>query len=228
MADEPNGGGQGADPTQAFQNRLKKHGDDAMAFATVLFDENFQLRSKNRDLEGKVPSDGSTVLNKADSARWAKYNELGKVEDLEKLKTDHEELKTKAATYERTEDLRKVADAGWSLAALKDFDALEPGLEYVVKDEKRDGKDVKVAYVKADGKERPLEEYAKEKRPHLMASLKEEGQQVDAKRGLERSPRPAGGDNIFEATRKEEKARQEAQAKPATLRERFRGAVARN
>ena len=67
MPDEPNNV---PDPAHAFQGLLAKHNNDATAVAAKLFDENFQLRTKNRELSDKLPKDGSTVLTADEAKAW--------------------------------------------------------------------------------------------------------------------------------------------------------------
>ena len=199
-------GGQGADPTQAFQNRLKKYDGDALQFATVLFDENFRQRNRIRDLEAKVPGEDSAVLKKEDADRLAAFDALGlKPEDAKKKIDGLAEVEKERDTLRRETSLRAVADAGYSFDALRDFDALEPGLEYVVKDEKKDGKDVKAVYVKVEGKERPLDEYAAEKRPAQAKILRAEGGQQQGRQwpSQDAGGKPPQGETVYDKHVKE-------------------------
>jgi hypothetical protein len=164
---------QGADNEQ-IQRLLDRHKGDAMSLALQLFGENYQLREKNRALKAQVPAEGSLVVSKADHDKLEAYKTLGKPDELKSKLEAADALTTENATLKRADSLRAVAATGWSFDALKDFDALEPGLEYFTKDEKDEKGNVsKVAYVKADGKETPLAAHIEAKRPHLMASLKE-------------------------------------------------------
>jgi hypothetical protein len=222
--DNPQGGEQ-----EAIQKLLDKHKGDAMALALQLFSENFQLREKNRDLKKQIPAEGSVTVSKADHDKLEAYKTLGKPDELKTRLDGHATLETENAELKRDGVLRDIAgELGWKVSVLKDRDKASGGsLEYLFREEGEGDKKKRVPYVKTEQGEVSLEKYASDSWGDYLTALKAEGSSAEPKRGLERSPRPAGGDNIFEATRKGELARQEAAAKPQTLRERFRGATAR-
>jgi hypothetical protein len=203
---------QGGNPAEALQKLLDKKNGDAMAVSLMLLSENFDLRSKNRELRDKVPADGSVVLKKEDADRLAAFDALKlKPEEVTAKLQSVTELEGKIKGHEKDGALRSVSEAGWKFSVLKDFDTLEGGLEYLVKDETKDGKTTKIAYVKADGKERPLEEYAKEKRPDLLPAM----QAGETKAGGTPWPKqdaggkaPAG--NFYDQIRKDADDRQKA------------------
>lgn len=178
MPEENNGGGsQGDNKAEALQKALAKHQGDAMALATFLFSDNYDQREKRRQAEAKLPKDGQIVISKEDAALLEAARATNLKPDELKAKVEAAStLETEVATLKRESQLRAVSATGYNFDALKDFDALEPGLEYLVKDEQdKDKKPIKVAYVKKDGAEKPLEEYATEKRPHLLSALREGG-----------------------------------------------------
>jgi hypothetical protein len=190
--DNPQGG---ADPTQAFQSRLAKMNGDAMAFATQLFDENFQHRTKIRELEGKVPSENSVVLKKSEAEQWEAFKALGKKpEEIKQALTDAETVTTERDDLKKKDILRDVAGAhGYKLTVLQDRDKESGGLEYKLKDEKDSkGETRKVAYVVVEGKETPLEEYAQQNWADYLPSLKEAEAQTPLKMGNGRDPKPVG------------------------------------
>lgn len=177
--DKPQGGDQ-----DGLQKLLDKHKGDSMSLALQLWGELIDYRRKNADLRGKVPTEGSLVLSKEEAADYEKAK--GALQTLADLKVKPEELKktiedaaSENAKLKRDGMLRSLTDAGYSFQVLSDFDALEgAGIQsYAVKDEQKDSKPVKVAYVTVDGKERPFDDYAREKRPALASILRENGQQ---------------------------------------------------
>jgi len=225
----PEGDPQGGNPAEALQKLLDKHKGDAMALAMTLLSENFDLRSKNRDLREKVPADGSVVLSKADGERWEKFKALGKKpEDIAAALTQAEKDTVEAAKLRRKDNLRDVSDVGYGgsklkLSVLEDLDGKFPDAErpeYVVKEEK----DGKAVTVKHGGKELPLEQFAKENWADYEPALKADaGQQQQRRGGNGGDPPPAGNLSTLERIRQQEKERQEKAAPPATgsVRERW-------
>jgi hypothetical protein len=216
-------------PQEAIQKLLDKHKGDAQALALHLFGENVTLRNENSELKKKVPADGAIVITKADHDRYEAYKALGKPDELKTKIESADALTTENANLKRAASFQHLREAGYDPDAVKDFDDLE-GKEieaYSVKDEKdSDGKDAKVAYVTVGGKERPLAEYAKEKRPKLVPAL----------RGGEKADTPApdfatqgfGEKHIpdkFKTLREQTEARFKAQQPPAagSVAERFYG-----
>jgi hypothetical protein len=174
MADDNNPQGGQANIEEAlrkFLEKFQKPEDGALK----LYGENFQLREKNRTLEGenadlkkKVPADGMFVINKDDNELLAAAKGLElKPEQITNLSTENAQLK-------RSKMLNKLVEAGYSLSTLETFDELEGKEveEYLVKEETKDGKPVKSGLVKVGGKEVSLDELVKEKRPALSAILK--------------------------------------------------------
>jgi len=182
----PDDNSQGADPTQAFQNRLNKMNGDAMAFATQLFDENYQYRTKIRGLEeqltqiqAKAPAEGSVVLSREEAALFEAYKVLGKPEDVKKQLDENPTVVEENKKLKRRDILREVADVGIGGSKLR-FSVLEDranasnGIEFLVKEEGREKDKRKVAYVKDGDKETPLEQYAQKNWADYMPSLKAE------------------------------------------------------
>lgn len=218
--DKPQGGDNKA---EALQKLLDKNNGDAQRTLGILFSENFDLREKNRKLKEQVPADGSVVLKKEDADRLTAFDALGlKPEDAKKKIDGAAEVEKERDRLQRETSLREVADAGYSFDALRDFDALEPGLEYVVKDETKDGKTVKSVAVKVDGKERPLDEYAAEKRPAQAKILRESGQTGGKSYVNQDAGGRAPAGNDFDKIRERVKAEDAQKGKGAgSYRERF-------
>lgn len=207
MADGTQGEPNKPDPAQAFQSLLAKHSNDALAVASKLFDENFTHRQRIRELEGKVPADGTVILSKADAERFEAFKALGKKPDeLKQALADAENATNENAVLKKKDILRDVAAAhGYKLSVLQDQDQKSGGLEYKLKDEGKAGETRKVAYVVVEGKESPLEEYAAEQWADYMPALKAEQAQTDVQVGNGRSPKPSGGMNVYDRTREEVK-----------------------
>lgn len=149
---------------------LDRHGRDALRLAEKLADaqnDTFSLREKNRRLReetaalrGRVPADGSVVLSAEDAAAWKAYQELGKAEDLKKRLTDSEGATTELTKLRRDAVIRDVADvAKFRASVLADR---AQGLDLAVREVEENGKKVKRAVVVTDGKDTPLDAYAKE------------------------------------------------------------------
>lgn len=182
------------DPTAAFQSRLAKMNGDAMGFATQLFDENFHLRKDKRDLEKKVPTEGAVVLSKEDASEYEALKALGKSGDLKTKLEAAGTLETENATLKKKDILRDIASAhGYKLSVLQDLDAKGGGLEYTLKEEKdTKGQARKVAYIKQEGKDVPLEQFATEKWADYMPALKAEQANTQTRPGNGGDPRPSG------------------------------------
>lgn len=198
---------QGGNPGEVLQKLLDKKNGDAMAVAMTLLSENFDLRQKNRDLRDKVPQDGSVVLGKEDAQEWATLHALGTASDVKKKVEAHDAVVSENSKLKRDGVLRSAADAGYSFNTLRDFDALE-GQEiedYVVREETKDGKAVKSVSVKVSGKERPLEEYAKEKRPALASIIRESGSQGTTYVSQTAGGTSPKGKDVYEQQREEVK-----------------------
>ena len=215
MADEEK------DPAQAFQSRLDKFNGDAMAFARQLYDDNYRLREKNRELEGKVPAEGARVLNKAEAARFEAYEALKKKpEDIAAALTQAEKDTAEAEKLRRKDKLRDVADVGFGGSRLKlsvleklDGEFTEERPEYDIRD---DGKGGKAVHVKHGGKELPLEQFAKETWADFVPALKAEAGQQQRRGGNGGDPPPAGTANFFDTIRERVKGSREKE--PATAR----------
>jgi len=209
--DNPQGGDNKAD---ALQKLLDKNNGDAMRTLGLLFSENYDLREKNRKLKEQVPAEGSVVMKKEDADRLAAFDALGlKPEDAKKKIEATATVEAENAKLKRNSERDALTRLGYAAGALADFDELEGAAieSYSVKTEKKDGKDVEVAYVKVDGKERALDEYAAEKRPAQARILREAGQPQQGRQWPSQDPggRAPQGDK-YEKIRKDVKGREEA------------------
>jgi hypothetical protein len=165
-----------ADPTEGFKAALKKHGDDAAAFARDVFRDLQETRTQLSAVSAKIPKEGSVVLEGEDAAEWTAVRSLGKAADLKTKLDEHAALSQRLAARERLDLVTAAAKAhGFDPDVLSTL--VGPDLAIEIKDGKdRFGKDVKVAEVvaTADGKEvrTPLDKYAEKAFPKFLPSLK--------------------------------------------------------
>lgn len=107
------------DPTQAFQNALARNQGDAMALATRLFDENYQLRSRNREIQGLLPAQGAVVLPADQAATWQAYQQLGAADVVAGQLQAAQAAATELASLKRSSHLQDVAQiAGYKPGVL--------------------------------------------------------------------------------------------------------------
>ena len=190
-ADKQSGGGgddksgESGNGAVAFQQALDAHKGDVQKFATRLFEDNYQLRTNNRELRGKTAPEGSVILQGDELALWNAYKGLGKPTELvlasalDPFKTDlgkaQGELttaKAELAQYKRNALLRDVADAaGVVYGVLATLD--KPELSYEIADDKdKDGKAIKVVKVKEGDQVVDLDAYAAQKWSVFLPALR--------------------------------------------------------
>jgi hypothetical protein len=151
----------GNDPAAAFSNLLARS-SDAAALARQLFEENFRYRTELRDLQRQVPAQGAVVLTAEQAQAWTAYQQLGAPGDVQTAIQQGKTLK-------RDLELRDVASAAnYSIDVLR---TLAGELAFEVRDEQKDGKSVKAVYVKADGKDIPVETYATQQWAAFLPAL---------------------------------------------------------
>jgi hypothetical protein len=205
MADED----QTTNKAEALQKALAKHQGDAMALATFLFSDNYDLREKNRKLKEQIPAEGQMVISKSESEKLETYKALGKPDELKTRLEAHATMETENAELKRDGQLRDVAqEAGWKVSVLKDRDkATGSKLEYFFKEEGEQKK--KVPYVKTEQGEVSLEKYATENWADYLPALKAESQSGTRVHGSTAN-NAAPPKNLFEKIRDEAKNKQKA------------------
>jgi hypothetical protein len=175
-----NQGGQGsaeldARIAQAVQGLLARNSGNSEAALGLLLREAHGYRERIRELEGQVPAQGSVVLTTEQGTTWQSYQQLGAPDALTAALKERETAQSELKTIRRDLELRDVAAAaGYSLDVLR---TLAGELSFVVKDEQKDGKAVKVVAVKDGDKETPIDEYAKAKWAAFLPALRPEAQQ---------------------------------------------------
>lgn len=169
----PTGGTQPSDEggeRQRPSEVLERYGRDAIRLAEKLADaqnDTFSLREKNRQLRreleearGKAPAEGATVLSAEDAATWKAYQELGKADELKQRLTASEGASTELTTLRRDKLIAEVAEVAKVKAAVLADRA--QGLDLAVREVEEGGQKVRRAVVIKDGKDLPLDAYAKE------------------------------------------------------------------
>jgi anthranilate/para-aminobenzoate synthase component I len=213
MPDEPNNT---PDPAQAFQGLLAKHNNDATAVASKLFDENFQLRTKNRELSQKIPGDGTVTLTADEAKQWNAFKDLGQEpKDIKKALAQLPDLEKQNKELAGMETYRELADLGLDgsklkLSVLKDQLARFP--DAVIRFDKqtdKDGNESKVAFIKttADGTESSFTDFAAQNLSDYLPALKVTAEQAPPIPGNTQDPKPQGGvASVFDRAREAGKA----------------------
>lgn len=194
-------------PAETFQKLLAQKNNDATALASQLFDENFQLRVKNRELTDKQPKEGSVVLSADDAKKWNAYEALGvEPKELKKSLERLPDLEKSNKELAGMEHLREVADIGIEgskikLSVLQKLMAEHPDAAFTFKTEKdKDGNEAKVAYIKpsADGTESSFTEFANQNFADFLPALKVSSEaQQPVPNGNTGDPKPQGGPTSF-------------------------------
>lgn len=158
----------GSDPIAAFNN-LMARSSDAAALARQLFEENFRYRTELREAQSKVPAQGAAVLTAEQAAAWAAYQQLGAPDAVQTTIQQAKQL-------QRDLEIRDVAAAsGYTLDVLR---TLAGDLAFEVRSETKDNAPVQAVYVKVDGKDIPVEQYATEKWAAFLPALRPQAAQA--------------------------------------------------
>ena len=219
-----------SDVIKSFERLLERNGNNANAVAQLLFNENRDLRDAKRDLERKLPGDGSLVLTGNDAQTWSAYTALGKPDELKVHLEERTQLQGRLQGMERETVLRSVAETvGYKASVLANLDRMAraegKALSFDVRDTTVDGKPAKVAYVKDGDKDYPLTDYASANWADFLPSLTVQGTvQTQAQPAGTRYPAQharsaAGGktDPVADFIQRQEEAR--AKVKNPLLRE---------
>lgn len=212
-------------PAETFQRLLAQKNNDATALASQLFDENYQLRTKNRELSERLPKDGSVVLSSDEAKAFKAFQDLGvDPKDVKKALDRLPTLEKENRELAKMESLREVADLGidgskLKLSVLRDqLSSKFPDAIITFKEEKdKDGKTVKSAFVKKSEKdsEQSFKEFADAELADYLPSLKV-SQEATPQIITAATPDPKSSNtptSIFDRIRNETKAKSES-AKP--------------
>lgn len=181
--------------------------------------DNKAQRDEIRALKEQVPKEGMVAVPKEKADALARYEALGKPEELEAAVKERETLRAELAQRNRRDAIRQAVQAmGWPedvVATLEDLRSLD-GATFEVRTETVDGKQVQVPYVTLAGdgqKPQKLADFASS--TPALRGLKTEAQQSSGKTESPRFPvQPKDGGSPTPADRVEEfiKKRNEAAA----------------
>lgn len=177
----PPGGGGGRSGAEASLTAFKaKWNNDLERAVAALFDDNYNLREKNRKLReqldaAKLP-EGAVVLTKEQASDWEAYQKLGAPDALVK-KEDLDAANAKIAALDARERHDTAAkELGWKGSVLHDL-AESKGLHIEVRDETENGKAVKRVYTRPKADEKAplvlLEKHVSEHLADYLPALKE-------------------------------------------------------
>jgi hypothetical protein len=207
--------------------RYGKDGDAALRMAerlSAVLEDNFKAREKNRQLRdevaglrGKAAPEGAVVLSADEAKRWEAYQGLG-VEPaaIKAALAERDEARGSLAKLEREKVLRDVADvAGYKPSVLGQL----PGsadLAFEIRTVTQDGKSERAVYVKADGKDVPLTEYAQQQWADFRPALRIEQQAATGTRYVEQSAggKPPAPQDMVSKRLEQQAERRKAQTNP--------------
>lgn len=170
------------DVQASFDRLLASRGGDSGMVALMLFQENYREREQRRQLQeqltqvqGRLPSEGSVVLNRAEAQRWQAYQALGAPDEVQTSLTELQTLR-------RNTELTQVADvARFKPTVLQQLDRVAGGLKYEVREVDENGKKERRPFVMVKdqaGVEQsiPLQQYAEQHWADFLPSLRTEQQ----------------------------------------------------
>jgi hypothetical protein len=219
-------------PAESYQRLLEQHKNDANAVALKLFGENYDLRTRNRELMEKQPKDGGVVLSADDAKEWNAFKALNvKASDAKKQIEAAATLEKQNKELAAMENLREIADLGLDgsklkISVLKDqLSGKYPDAAITFKTEKdKDGKEAKVAYIQKTDKDavQPFAEFANSELTDYLPSLKVTPEaNTPVPPGNTGDPKPQNAaSSLFDRIREDVTKKSEA-TKPADIDARF-------
>lgn len=118
--------------------------------------DNKGYRDTIRDLKEKLPAEGMVAVPKEQAEALAKYEALGKPDEIEAAVKERETLKADLAMRERRDAIGAAVKAlGWPedvIATIEDMKSLD-GAKFEVRTETVDGEEVQVPYVTLPGED---------------------------------------------------------------------------
>lgn len=224
-------------PAEGFQSLLAQHKQDGVAVASKLYDENYQLRQKNRELADKQPKDGTVILTSDEAKEWDVLKGLNmKASDVKKAIERASELEKQNKELASMESLREIADLGLEGSKLK-LSVLKDQLSVKYPDAKitfqtvkdKDGKEAKVAFIQKTDKDAvtPFADFAKADLADYLPALKVTAEaNQPAPLGNTQDPPAAGSSGtVFDRIRESVKEASKGNA-PIDLNARFNRAAA--
>lgn len=158
---------------KGLNNLINRTGGESEA-VKLLYDDNFQLREKIRNIENQLPGDETVVLNDEDAKAWNEYKNLGKPDELKTSLEKQKELSQKVSSIERTEKLKSIAEGqGYNYKALEKLAGDD--IDFETEKHTVDGKQVDVVMVvhgEGDNKTKTrLSDYAEQNWKDFMPVL---------------------------------------------------------
>lgn len=213
----------------AFVAGIKaKYGGAADVALSVLGQEAKEYRIRIRDLKAKLPKEDAIVLTESDAREFNDYKKLltDSALDFKQVKERIErfpELETNVKELARAESERDAAGAaGFKLSTFKKLMREFPDAEFEIKTQKdKDNREAKVAFIRNDGKESSLDEFAKDNFADFLPALKQEPD-TPIKAGNTSDPTPAGQNaatSLFDQIRARAAAEKRDAPVPMSLRE---------
>jgi hypothetical protein len=161
------------DPEKGFEKALARHQGDSQKLSRRLYMDSYKDRERIRELEGKVPPEGSVVLTGDELKAFQDLKKLGKKpEEIHAALTEHAELKSADARRVTEATRKEFADlVGFDaevLGKLLDDEDIEIEIQEPVgpngqPQRGRDGKPYRVPMVKTED--------PKDKRKSLFTAL---------------------------------------------------------
>lgn len=160
------------DIIQSLQNLIGRNNGDTGAVATLLFNENYQLRDRVRQLEGRVPAEGSMVLTGDQVTAWQAYQQIGDVATVQQRLTDGQTAISERDTLRRDGVLRDVAEmSGFRLSVLQGIRGATD-LQYEVREVDENGQRVRRAFVRNGETTTPVADYANQHWADFLPALR--------------------------------------------------------
>ena len=185
-----------ADPNTGVQALIQRHNNDLTAVINHLFNDNYQLREKNRGikeqvklLEGKVPAEGAVILGADEAKLLEAYKALGGPEDLNKFQGEFQTVKAELDTLKRESMLETAATAhGYKASVLK---TLVKEAQVEMREVEKDGQKKPAAFVLNGDQAINLDDYVSKNFADFLPALRLEASPP----GTQFIPQGTGGQN---------------------------------
>lgn len=161
------------DLSKSADGLVSKHGDSTAALKVVI-GENYEYRTRLREMKAQLPKDGGLVLSADDAKAFSAFRALGTPDELKTALEAGKTASDQVTRFAREKTHNHAASlTGFKpsvLAALAEKDKAEI---VVIPGKDKAGKDIEVAHVKGEGdKTTPLAEYAESKWKDFLPALK--------------------------------------------------------
>ena len=103
---------------KGFENLLDRYDKDTAALSKQLYEENYDLRTKNKGLgdqvvalEAKLPTEDQEIVGKDDLTLLTEYKEVGSPEEIQTSLNELKELNERIESLSRKEKIASVSEA---------------------------------------------------------------------------------------------------------------------